>query len=57
MADEVVADHKELLAQPQVLFDLATTAVLVMRVALLWRTLLVRALIATELGFLHVRRG
>ena len=57
MADEIVADHKELLAQPQVLFDLATTAMLVICVALLWRALFVRALIATELGVLHVRRG
>jgi hypothetical protein len=57
VADEIVADHKELLTQPQVLFDQAITTVLVMRVAFVWRTLFVRALIATELGVLHARRG
>jgi hypothetical protein len=57
VADEIVADHKELLTQPQVLFDQAITTVFVMRVALVWRAPFVRALIATELGVLHACRG
>jgi hypothetical protein len=57
--DEVVAEHKKLLAQPQVLLGDAIAARLDLRVglvALVWRTVLVDALTATEGGVLHAGR-
>ena len=54
--DEVVAEHKKLLAQPQILFDQRTAVFASMHVALLRRSRFVDALTATELCVLHADR-